>query len=283
MDELMPYIRGNDSLMRMAQEVRQCFQPYSADPMQYAYAVANADANCRQQIQRLYQAIWNATGGRTATTEDQFVMQQNVLVALNGENYYRTATSSSTASWNIRDRHMMQTLSRLLELHGPDSKIIVWEHNTHVGDARYTDMADEGMVNVGQLAREQYGKDNVYIVGFGSYSGTVIASNAWGGAIQTMRVPEARKGSWEEMLHRNGATDKILLSSELRQNPAFMKRIGHRAIGVQYNPAWESGNYVPTVMPDRYDAFVFIDQTHALSPLPTVVVNEPADTYPSGY
>jgi erythromycin esterase-like protein len=210
-------------------------------------------------------------------------MQQNALVALNGENYYRTSVSSYPGSWNIRDNHMTLTIKRLLELHGPDSKIIVWEHNTHVGDARFTDMTSEGIVNVGQLVREQFGQNNVYIVGFGSYSGTVIASNRWGGPITTMTMPPAQRGSWEEILHRDGADNKIVFSNELRTNVSLMKSIGHRAIGVQYDPARESSNYVPTIIPSRYDAFIFIDKTTALHPLGTVPKNQPPDTYPSGY
>jgi erythromycin esterase-like protein len=178
---------------------------------------------------------------------------------------------------------MTQTIQRLLEFHGPDSKIIVWEHNTHVGDARYTDMSAGGMVNVGQLVREAYGQNNVYAVGFGSYSGTVIAANEWGASIQTMKVPNAQKGSWEYMLHQSGATNKILLSSELRQNENLMNSIGHRAIGVQYDPTSELGNYVPSIIPNRYDAFVFIDKTRALRPINIQPRNEPPDTYPSGY
>jgi erythromycin esterase len=281
--ELMPYLQDNDSLRQMAQQVQQCFRPFSADPGDYAYAVANASANCRQQTERLWQGIWNFTGRQTAKDEARFVMQQNALVALNGENYYRTAVSDDVASWNIRDRHMAQTISRLLEQHGPDARIIIWEHNTHVGDARYTDMAASGMVNVGQLVREAYGRENVYIVGFGSYRGTVTASGEWGGPITTMNVPEARRGSLEETLHRMGASDKILLSSELRQHESWMNTIGHRAIGVVYNPWQESGNYVPSVIPERYDAFIFFDQTRALRSLGTRPRSEPPDTYPSGY
>jgi erythromycin esterase len=283
MQELMPYIQGNDSLMRMAQQVQQCFRPYSADPMDYAYAVANASANCREQTERLWQGILNFTGGSTAKNEAQFVMQQNALVALNGENYYRASVSSYPGSWNIRDQHMHQTIRRLLEFHGPDSKIIVWEHNTHVGDARYTDMVQGGMVNVGQLVREEFGQESVFAVGFGSYSGSVIAADEWGGAIENMRVPKAMSGSWEEMLHNSGANNKILISSELKQNEALMKPIGHRAIGVQYDPGNERGNYVPSIIPNRYDAFIFIDKSNALHPLGTQPRNEPPDTYPSGY
>jgi erythromycin esterase-like protein len=283
MQELMPLIQGNDSLTAMAQKVQQCFRPFSADPGEYAQAVATASTTCRSETQRLWQAINSYTGGSTGTNEATFLMQQNALVALNGENYYRSSVSSYPGSWNVRDQHMTQTIKRLLEWHGPQSKIIVWEHNTHVGDARYTDMAAGGMVNVGQLVREEYGQNNVYIVGFGSYKGTVIAAGEWGGAIERMNVPAAKKGSWEDLLHQQGAHDKILFSSELKQNEALMKPIGHRAIGVVYNPARESGNYVPSVIPNRYDAFIYIDQTKALSPLGTTPKNEPPDTYPSGY
>ena len=283
MQELMPYIQGNDTLMQMARQVEQCFQPYSADPMEYAYAVANASANCRQQVQRLWQSVLSFTGGTTATSEREFVMQQNALVALNGETYYRTAVSSYPGSWNVRDQHMAQTVERLLQRHGPEAKIIIWEHNTHVGDARYTDMAAGGMVNVGQLVRERFGEENVYIVGFGSYRGTVIAADEWGGRMETMRVPPAQRGSWEELLHRQSAEDKILFSNQLQPYEHLMKTIGHRAIGVQYDPANERGNFVPSIIPLRYDAFIFFDETRALRPLGTRAKNEPPDTYPSGY
>jgi erythromycin esterase-like protein len=281
--ELMPYIQGNDSLVRMAQQVQQCFQPYSADPMQYASAVANAAVNCRTQTERLWQGVWNVTGNRTATAEPAFVMQQNALVIRNGEQYYRMAASSYPGSWNVRDSHMHQTVQRLLDFHGPDAKLIVWAHNTHVGDARYTDMAQGGMVNLGQLVREDFGQENVYVVGFGSYSGRVIAAAEWGGAIETMRVPAARHGSLEELLHRQSAESKILFSNELKQQQVLMQPIGHRAIGVEYNPTNEGGNYVPSTIPNRYDAFIFIDKTTALHPLGTRPNNEPPDTYPSGY
>jgi erythromycin esterase-like protein len=283
MQELMPYIQGNDSLMRMAQQVQQCFRPYSADPMEYAYAVAGENANCRTQTERLYQAIMSFTGGSAATTEANFVMQQNALVALNGERYYRESVRSYPGSWNIRDQHMSQTIQRLLDFHGPNSKIIVWEHNTHVGDARFTDMLAQGMVNVGQLVRETYGPQNVYIVGFGSYSGSVIAANEWGGPIETMNVPQAQRGSWEHLLHQMSPTDKIILSSEIKENTTLSQPIGNRAIGVVYNPRQEAGNYVPSIIPNRYDAFIFIDQTRALRPLGTTPRQEPPDTYPSGY
>jgi erythromycin esterase-like protein len=145
-------------------------------------------------------------------------------------------------------------------------------------------MADEGTVNVGQLVREKYGEENVFAVGFGSYSGSVIAAQQWGGAIQTMPMPEAMDGSWEDILHHLGSpANKILFSNEIENIASLQKPIGHRAIGVVYNPAREAGNYVPSVIPKRYDAFIFIDRTTALHPINISPLNEPPDTYPSGY
>jgi erythromycin esterase len=192
---------------------------------------------------------------------------QNAETAVNVERYYVSAVASNNESWNIRDRHMAETVNRILTQKGSAAKIIIWAHNTHVGDARATTMKEEGMVNIGQLIREEHSNEGVYVVGFGTYSGTVIAAASWGNALQKLSVPPAMSNSWEALLHNDGAADKILFLKTLRQNNQYMKRIGHRAIGVVYNPSFEEGNYVPSVLPDRYDAFVFIDKTQALHPL----------------
>ncbi|HEX8334109.1 MAG TPA: erythromycin esterase family protein [Segetibacter sp.] len=284
MTELTPYLKGKDAaVVNAAKKVHQCFQPYSSDPQDYAMAVANTDVSCRAETNRLYQTVRKITGGNYEN-EDELVMEQNAAVALNGERYYRAMVSSSSESWNIRDEHMAETLGRLLKFHGTNSKAIIWEHNTHVGDARYTDMRSESMVNVGELARKQYGEKNVFIVGFGSYQGSVIAAESWGAPIKRMEVPAAVSGSWEQILHQLSATNKIILSREIAGNSFLNKSIGHRAIGVVYNPQREHlGNYVPSIIPKRYDAFVFIDKTKALRPLGTKVKqNEPPDLYPSG-
>ncbi|WP_207434872.1 erythromycin esterase family protein [Sabulibacter ruber] len=285
MTELMPHVKNDPSLVKAAREVHQCFQPFSADAMQYAEAVARASANCRSETSRLWREIQKKSQGtETPQTEAQFVAEQNALVALNGERYYRAAVSSNTDSWNIRDNHMAQTLKRLLDFHGPTSKAIIWEHNTHVGDARYTDMASTGEVNVGQLVRKEYGEENVFIVGFGSHRGTVIAAGSWGAPLKTIQVPPATPGSWEHILHQLSPTDKIIFSKDLAQNKVLSRPVGHRAIGVVYNPKLEHlGNYVPSVIPKRYDAFIYLDSTRALRPIETITVrNEPPDLYPSG-
>jgi erythromycin esterase len=282
--ELMPYLQpSNTAAVSAAQQLQQCFKPYSADAMDYSYAVARASASCRNQTTDLWNAILQLTGEATATNEASFVMQQNALVALNGERYYRTSVSSYPESWNIRDRHMMQTVKRLLEFMGPDSKLVIWEHNTHVGDARFTDMERQGMVNVGQLVREEYGENQVYAVGFGSYEGSVIAAQSWGSEIKSMRVPKAPSGSWESMLHNIGKGNRLVFSNEVADAVSLQKEVGHRAIGVVYDPGDERGNYVPSIIPKRYDAFIFIDKTTALHPISIPVKNEPPDTYPSGF
>ncbi|GAB3540009.1 hypothetical protein GCM10027443_37310 [Pontibacter brevis] len=268
MDEVTAYLERTDpAAAQTAREAMRCFAPYNQNENAYISATRSSTDNCADELAALLEAVENRVAAEAPRNEAAFNALQNVMVAVNAERYYRAAGVSNVQSWNIRDRHMMGTIDRLLEQYGPDAKIIVWEHNTHIGDARATTMADNGMVNVGQLAREEYGQEIVYIVGFGTYSGTVIASQSWGAATQTMTVPAAQPNSWEWMLHRHGPSDKIILMDELRQRQRFMQRIGHRAIGVTYNPNSESGNYVPSVLPERYDAFIYINQTEALRPL----------------
>jgi erythromycin esterase-like protein len=189
------------------------------------------------------------------------------------------------ASWNVRDRHMVETLERLMRHHGPDARAIVWEHNTHIGDARETDMAGGGMVNVGQLVREAHGDDGVFVVGFSSYRGSVIAGDEWDAAAEKMAVPPGRPGSWEEILHRALGGDHVITMAPLRGDSELLIPRGHRAIGVVYHPERERfGNYVPTVLPRRYDALIFLEETRALSPLFVHQRHdeEVPETYPSG-
>jgi erythromycin esterase-like protein len=284
MAELMPFLEGRDpSIIQAAKKVHTCFQPYGADPERYALAVQSSFDDCGVETSRLWKAISRSPNGNQKKSEAQFVMEQNALVALNGERYYRAMVSSGAESWNIRDRHMMQTLKRLLEHHGSDSKAIVWAHNTHVGDARHTDMVLGGEVNLGQLARQELGQDKVYVVGFGSHSGSVIAATSWGVPYGVMNLPAAQKDSWEHMLHAMGDGNKMVLSAEIRGIPRLQQAIGHRAVGVVYRSQLESrGNYVPSVIPKRYDAFLFIDKTNALHPIRIPLKNEPPDLYPSG-
>lgn len=268
----------------IAMEAWKCFEPYSEDEGQ-SYARATRDAwvpaSCEREVIELLLNIRQKVQHYDHDPEAALSTEQNALIAVHAERYYRAMIQGGPDSWNIRDHHMVDTLERLMRHHGPAAKAIVWEHNTHIGDARYTDMHAEGMVNVGQLVRERHANDGVFAVGFGSYRGSVIAGRHWGDPMQRMVVPEAQEGSWEYMLHAAGGNRLMIMDDTLKES--ISQEIGHRAIGVVYNPKWEFGNYVPSVVPRRYDAFVFIDETKGLHPL-HIRPNghEMPETYPFG-
>ncbi len=286
MREIITYVKEHDpEMLDTAIDAYLCFEPYQEDVEAYAQSTAFVSKSCEDEVIQLLQEM-QQRGQKKRTgekKEEQFNVEQNALVAKNAEHYYRTMLGGGTQSWNIRDMHMVETLERLVKFHGVNSKGIVWAHNTHVGDARYTDMAEVGMVNVGQLVRQTHRLTEVGIVGFGSYKGTVIAGSRWGAAMQKMNVPPARRESWEEVLHRASAVNKLLFFSDQDAVGEMMAMRGHRAIGVVYNPAHELGNYVPTVLPKRYDAFLYFDRTRALRPIhiEEVTREEVPETYPS--
>jgi erythromycin esterase len=289
MRAVMAYLEKVDpALAANARRAYNCFEPYAEDVQEYARATALLPTSCEDEaVAVLRQLRTRAAEYRDEGPERYFNAEQNAIVARNAELYYRTMVRGGPSSWNVRDRHMVETLDRLMEHHGQAAKAIVWEHNTHVGDARFTDMARAGMVNVGQLTRQAHGDDGVVLVGFGTHRGTVIAAEEWGAPMERMRVPPARNGTLEEELHEAAVGDALLLfeDSDSGGVPGLQHPIGHRAIGVVYDPDAERwGNYVPTVVPRRYDAFLYIDETRAVDPLhmPVHVGGEPPETYPSG-
>lgn len=259
-----------------------CFEPFNEDEQLYARYSMHSHG-CRDEVLSLLRSVRTKAQFLDGDREAGFNTEQNALIAVHAEQYYRSMIGFDNESWNIRDRHMMETLERLLEFHGFGSKGIVWEHNTHIGDARATDMAAHGMVNIGQLARDKFGNDDVYLVGFGSYQGSVIAGEAWGAPMEELEVPPAITGSIESRLHKEGKNCYLLFSEE--DNEAFSKPVPHRAIGVVYDPSRERyGNYVPSVLNERYNAFVFIDETKALHPLHLKPHDEKVpETYPFGF
>lgn len=276
LQRVMKYLetQGDGPALKAAKDAFMCFEPYSTDPQEYVRAVEYMSEDCAQEVLAMLQETLKLAPSITDSTnpEAQFDAEQNALVAVNAERYYKTMIRGGGSSWNVRDQHMMETLNRLLAFHGPDSKVIIWEHNTHIGDARFTDMAQAGQVNLGQLARVQYGRENVYLAGFGSYQGTVIAGDGWGAPMKKMEMPPAQPGSWEDWLHQLGASNKLLLSKELREVKEACQPVPHRAIGVVYDPTKEArGNYVPSLIPERYDAFLYLDETEALRPFITKV------------
>jgi erythromycin esterase-like protein len=287
MDAVMHYLQTTaPDAIKAARQAFQCFEPFDYDPQEYARATMWVPETCEDEVVHLLQEIRRqAPLYQLDGHEDYFNAEQNALVIRNAEHYYRTMVRGDASSWNLRDGHMVETLNRLMDHHGPDAKAIVWEHNTHVGDARYTDMADDGMYNVGQLVRQQHMDAGVVLVGFSSYRGTVIAGDYWGAQMRKMPVPPGRPGSWEEALHDAVGVNSLLLLDDIPEDSPLMEPRGHRAIGVVYRPQMEAyGNYVPTILPRRYDALIYLDETCALHPLhiPASFEHEVPETYPTG-
>lgn len=282
-----------DHLSIKLREAYSCFEEFSANEITYARSLLKIPEGCREEIVVALREILRVRSGLpelgALSREKLFNIQQNARIIANAENYYRTMLQGGNESWNIRDQHMLETLEHLLHFHGPDSKAIVWAHNTHVGDYHATDMLEDGSINLGGLAREAFGSENVYLLGFGSYQGEVTAGAAWGADVATMPLPEAKPGSWEDYFHKTSRaiqSDKFFLNLRgIEKTSLLYKKLGHRAVGVVYNPALEKfgSNYVPTRLAERYDGFIFIDATKALQPIPTTfVVGEFPETYPAG-
>jgi erythromycin esterase-like protein len=284
MKEMLAYLEKEDpSAARSVQKAIGCFEPYEGNEQLYArYSLT--EHSCRDAVVALLKEIRLKAQFLDGDREAGFNTEQNALIAVNAEKYYRSMMGFDNESWNVRDRHMMETLERLMDFHGWQAKGIVWEHNTHIGDARATGMKRAGMVNIGQLAREQYGINKVYLAGFGTYRGSVIAGDAWGALMEEMEVPEAREGSIEHRLHQESSRNRYLLFNREDGKMEYNSSIHHRAIGVVYDPSRERlGNYVPSVMAERYDAFIFIDETKALHPLHLKPNDEKLpETYPFG-
>lgn len=286
LDVIRDYLEKNDpEALATAEKAFQCFEPYDREGQDYAASTRFAPETCEKEVLDLLRQIRERASLYNSDPEGPFNAEQNAMVAVNAERYYRAMITGGPDSWNIRDIHMTDTLERLLHFYGSKSKAVIWEHNTHIGDARATNMHRGGLVNTGQLARERWGNDNTVLVGFGSYEGSVIAGRSWGAEMQEMKVPKARPNSWEAILHNSLPVNKLIITRNIQDSPLMQKRHDHRAIGVVYDPDLESyGNYVSSDIAKRYDAFMYLDQSQALHPIPAVKTKrrETPETFPWG-
>jgi erythromycin esterase len=269
MEAIMGYLKKVDPFAwKIASAAWHCFEPYKKEGQDYARASSFVPDRCTNEVVEMLKEIRLRMQQYNSDHENVFNAEQNALVTVNAEKYYRSMIAGGPHSWNVRDRHMSDTLDRLLDFHGEKSKAIIWAHNTHIGDARATDMTNEGMYNIGELARINHHENQVALVGFGSYTGSVIAAKNWGAPMKQMGLPAASTGSWEYYLHKAGAVNKWMMMEDFMQDVFLENHIGHRAVGVVYHPEREQyGNYVPSILPLRYDAFLFLDKTKALHPL----------------
>src|SRR5215217_8109276 len=247
MHELIAWLREHepDHLDQAVQALR-CFEPFGEDGAEYAFASRFAPTTCEQDVVELLHRLCAERGKELVGTDrdDRFSAEQNAAVAADAERYYRAMVGGSAESWNVRDVHMADTLDRLVAHAGGPA--VVWEHNTHVGDARATDMTTAGMVNVGQLVRERHDDNGVVLVGFGGHRGSVIAADEWGGTIRRMPVPAAPQGTHEQLLHDAWGAPGLFVFPTRREGEWLRGRRGHRAIGVVYRPRNDQyGNWVP--------------------------------------
>lgn len=290
MREVVRWLREHDpDHAPAALEAYACFEPYGPDPFAYARATRWVPQSCEDAVIEVLRAMCERHGsedGPTGDADQRFVAEQNAAVVAGAERYYRAAVRGGPDSWNVRDVHMADTLDRILDHHGPGSKGVVWAHNTHIGDARATDMAAAGMTNLGQLARERRADDGVVLVGFAGHRGAVVAASSWGAPAERLPVPPGRDGSAEDLMHRAlGDEPSLLVFAETYDQPRWLRTsLDHRAIGVVYHPEQERwGNYVPSTLGDRYDALLWFGETTALEPLHAEPAEDPEpETAPTG-
>jgi erythromycin esterase-like protein/predicted phosphoribosyltransferase len=275
-----------------------CFDQVGQDLQVYGFlAGTDLDKSCAdevlaQLVELRRRAGVYASAGGGAAEDEFFYAEQNALLVKNAEEYYRAMFLDQVSSWNLRDRHMAETLDRLaahLDRRGVPAKIVVWAHNSHVGDARATEIGRRGELNLGQLARERHGGDAV-LVGFTTHQGTVTAASEWGGPAERKRVRPALEGSYELLFHR-ARPDRFLLTwpspeSKGGDHKAEGLRAPRleRAIGVIYRPETERmSHYFHTQLPDQFDAVLHFDETRAVEPLESTAeweAGEVPETYP---
>ncbi len=280
---------------RRARHRYACFENFGEDPQEYGYAAGLGLSNTceREVIEQLIDlqrraADYARRDGRIAA-DDFFYAEQNARLVRNAEEYYRAMFRGRVLSWNLRDQHMAETLGALAEHLGRQdehAKIVVWAHNSHLGDGRATEMGRRGELNVGRLVRERYGSDSV-LIGFTTYGGTVTAASEWGGGAERKRVRAALDGSLEAMFH---AVNKPRFLLKLRGDPRLEHGLAEpmleRAIGVIYLPESErASHYFYASLGRQFDAVLHFDQTRAVEPLERSSewsIGEPAETFPSG-
>ncbi|HUF27019.1 MAG TPA: erythromycin esterase family protein [Gemmatimonadaceae bacterium] len=295
MEAVLAYLRLVDpEAEQRARNRYACFEHFGEDPQRYGYAAAfGLSASCEQAVVdqlidlRRSAAEYARRDGRIAP-DALFFAEQNARLVRNAERYYRAMFGDRVTSWNLRDTHMVETLEALLvqlggEWHPP--KVVLWAHNSHLGDARATDMGVSGELNVGQLVRSRWGHESM-LVGFTTYDGTVTAASDWGEPAQRMRVRPALEDSYEAAFHETGVRNFLIDLRSPNELVANLERPRlERAIGVIYRPDTERlSHYFHARLPSQFDAVLHYDATRAVEPLERTGAwerGELAETYPT--
>ncbi|MEW5849470.1 MAG: erythromycin esterase family protein [Myxococcota bacterium] len=285
MEEVLGYLRRADpAAAERAEERYACFERFGDEAHHYARGVFwGTHPSCQDEV--VAQLI--ELQQRTLDGEELFDAVQNARVTVNAEHYYRTMMGGRVSGWNLRDQHMTDTLDALmahLTTRFGRAKIAVWEHNSHVGDARATEQGEGGEWNVGQLTRERHG-DDVVILGFTTHHGMVAAADNWDANVQHKVVRPALANSYEDAFHLTGIPSfAVVMQGEAEA--ALMPSRLERAIGVVYRPDSErASHYFHATLPRQFDVVIHFDETRAVDPLDRAglwLEAEPAETYPSG-
>lgn len=298
-DAVLDYLQRVDRPAAAAARRRySCFDHFGQDTQSYGYAASMGWApSCEEAVVgqlielRRRAAEFARRDGRIAA-DDFFFAEQNARLVRNAERYYRSMFLGEVSSWNLRDQHMIETLEALVEhldSQGPPCKVVVWAHNSHLGDARATEMGVRGELNVGQLMRERH-SGNVWLVGFTTYSGAVTAASEWGAVAERKRVRPALQGSFEVEFHGAPQKDFLLLLRPEASNSEMVEALRQprleRAIGVVYLPGSERfSHYFAAQLSEQFDAVLHFDQTTAVEPLEPGSewhTGEAPETYPFG-
>ncbi|HZW10623.1 MAG TPA: erythromycin esterase family protein [Phycisphaerales bacterium] len=276
-----------------ARERYECFDHSAADEQHYGMrAELGVRPSCQQEAAQQLAELRGMSADLVrrdgmAAEDEQFFAEQNARLVVSAERYYREMFAGRENTWNLRDTHMAETLEGLrahLSGGGGRSKIVVWAHNSHVGDARATEMRARGEHNIGQLVRERHG-DDVVLIGFTTYEGTVAAASRWGGGVERKRVLPALAGSYETVLHHAGPPAFLLRLDDERAADALGERRLERAIGVVYRPETERwSHYLDCDLRRQFDVVLHFDRTSAVQPFERFAAldGETPETFPTG-
>jgi erythromycin esterase-like protein len=295
MEAVIRYLDTEDPVAAdRARRRYECLQPYAGTSAEYGQAVLlGVSPSCRRQViaqlveLRRHSADYLRRDGR-AREDAYFTAEQNAVLIGDAEEYYRTMLGDAVTSWNLRDRHMADTLDHLVDhldrQQAGDARVVVWAHNSHIGDARATEMGDRGELNLGQLMRERH-PGEVVLVGFSTATGTVTAASAWGAAPERMHVRPPMAGSYEELFSRTRLPAFLLAPVAGSAGDVLDEVRLQRAIGVIYRPSTERQSHMfASRITRQFDALIHIDRTRAVEPLeygPSWGLTEPPETYPT--
>jgi protein-L-isoaspartate(D-aspartate) O-methyltransferase len=286
--EVLDYLRRVDpDAVDVARLRYGCLTPWERDPATYGRAALTGRLRaCEPEVAAMLRDLLRRRLELAERDGDRYLdALNNARLVANAERYYRVMYRGHVESWNLRDQHMFETLESLLEFHGPGSRAVLWAHNSHLGDAEATEMGLRGELNVGRLCRQRFG-ERAYLLGFGTDRGTVAAAHGWDEPVEILRVRPAHPESYERLCRESGVAAFLLPLREPRRpevrdelEPARLER----AIGVVYRPETElQSHYFGATLPHQFDEWIWIEETRAVTPLPTIRLAGVPDTHPFG-